>query len=437
MHSLYARLLATFVAVLLLAVGASYEAYIRVSRPAISRMIGVSQAALADEAAAAMRRGGRDGTAEYMQRLDSNTQMPHYLVDASGRDVLSSVDRSEFLRREPVAGAPQARGSMGDRFVFVTASRDGRYRLITLAPIPWTVWDLVPYLGVILAGVAALFWLIVADIVNPLRQLADAVRRFGRGEFAARASVRRRDEIGLLAAAFNDMAGRFETLVTAERRLLQDVSHELRSPLTRLNLAIELSRTAADPGQAADRLQREATRLSDLVATLLEVVRLEGDPGSTPLAPVRLMDLLRDSVENSVPEAERRDVKVEISGEIRGGTEGNAELVRRAFDNIIGNAVRYAPAGSVVAVSCGGSPAEHVIEVRDSGPGVDEDQLKNLGSPFYRTDETRSSTTGGVGLGLAIARRAIHLHRGTVEFANAKPGLRVTLRIPAAEHRPA
>jgi two-component system sensor histidine kinase CpxA len=313
----------------------------------------------------------------------------------------------------------------------VTASGDAAYRLVTIAPLPFTLLDFAPYFGLILGGVAILFWLIVADVVNPLRRLAHAVHRFGRGDFAARAAIARGDDIGRLAAAFNEMAARLETLVTAERRLLQDVSHELRSPLTRLNLAIELARTASDRDQAADRLQREATRLSDVVSTLLEVVRLEGDPGATATAPVRLMDLLHDSVESGAAQADVRHVTVEISGRIEGTTPGNAELLRRAFDNIIGNATRYAPSGSTVTVTCNGTAAEHVIDVRDGGPGVEDDQLASLGNPFYRTDQSRSADTGGVGLGLAIARRAVHLHRGSLQFANAYPGLRVTIRLPA------
>ena len=124
-------------------------------------------------------------------------------------------------------------------------------------------------------------------------------------------------------------------------------------------------------------------------------------------------------------------MKVEVTGRIDGTTQGNAELLRRAFDNIIGNATRYAPSGSAVTVTCNGTAGEHVIEVRDGGPGVEEDQLANLGNPFYRTDQSRSADTGGVGLGLAIARRAVHLHRGSLQFANAHPGLRVTIRLPA------
>jgi two-component system sensor histidine kinase CpxA len=286
--------------------------------------------------------------------------------------------------------------------------------------------------GLLIAGaVLLLFSLVVADVVRPLVRLAEVVHRFGRGELDARTSVSRRDEIGQLATSFNEMAERLENLVTSERRLLQDVSHELRSPLTRLNIGIQLLRTAADPQQAADRLQREASRLSDLVSTLLEVVRLEREPGSTPTAPLALADVLADSVQGCATEAERRQVTIQVTGAGAGIVDGNAELLRRAFDNVISNAARYAPAGTVVTVCCRTNDGDHVIQVRDSGPGVRDDQLAKLGCAFYRADESRTADTGGVGLGLAIARRALHLHRGTMEIANGHPGLLVTMRLPA------
>jgi two-component system sensor histidine kinase CpxA len=315
--------------------------------------------------------------------------------------------------------------------ILVTPTGDGIHSLVTIAPLRFTFSSMAPYLALLFIGDAILFWLIVAHIVRPLRRVTGAVQVFGRGDFSVRAPIAREDEIGQLAAAFNDMAGRIETLVTSERRLLQDVSHELRSPLTRLNVAIELSRTAMDRGHAADQLQREASRLSDLVETLLEVVRLEGDPGSASLTPVALMPVLHDSVRSGAFEAERHQIRLVLDGRLDHTILGNAELLRRAFDNIIGNAVRYSPAEGVVTVTCRQSEDDVVIEVHDCGPGVDESHLAKLGSPFYRTDESRTSVTGGVGLGLAIARRAVHLHGGTLEFSNARPGLRVTIHLPA------
>jgi two-component system sensor histidine kinase CpxA len=197
-----------------------------------------------------------------------------------------------------------------------------------------------------------------------------------------------------------------------------------------LNLAIELLRNSPDPQPAIARLEREANRLSDLVATLLEVMRLEGDSAATPMTPLELLDVLGESAGDCGVEAATREVTIEVDG-TPAPMAGNRELLRRAFDNVISNAARYAPPGTTVSVGCRTTGGEHVIDVRDMGSGVLEDQLSKLGTPFYRTDESRNGNTGGVGLGLAIARRAVQVHGGTLELANADPGLQVTIRIPA------
>jgi signal transduction histidine kinase len=429
MRSLYARLLVAFLAVLALSTTVLYRGYRAMTTPQIVAMISGSQNAQASEAEIAVQQGGLPGLRDYLSRLDAVTQLPHYVVDANGRDVLNGQDRTVFLPADKSGDALPHVDPVGDRTVFITPFRSG-YRLVTLAPIPFRVSDFVPSVLLVTAAVIVLFWLLVADLVRPLTRLAEAVQHFGRGDFGARAPIKRHDEIGRLAAVFNEMARRIEDLVTSERRLLQDVSHELRSPLTRLNIGIELLRTATDRDEAANRLQREASRLSDLVATLLEVVRLEGDPGSAPMSAIDPMEILRGSADDCGLEAAGRQVRIVITGDTLDTLTGNPELLRRAFDNIIGNAARYAPTGTCVTVLCSRSVSEQTIEVRDRGPGVGEEQLPHLGDAFYRADESRSSTTGGVGLGLAIARRAIHLHRGSLEITNANPGLCVTIRLP-------
>ena len=430
MKSLYARLLVAFLAVLLLATYAFYRAYTAVTVPPIISLIGSTQAALANEAAIALHQGGSGAVSAYLQRLAAATQRQHHLVDGNGRDVVTGDDRSAMLPPDPGPGRIRLKED-GDRVVFATPAGSAGLLLISIAPVPFQATDFLRYMAVITGVVIALFLLLVATVVHPIRRVAESVQRFGHGDLAARSHVDRRDEIGRLATAFNEMAQRIQTLVTGERRLLQDVSHELNSPLTRLNIGIELLRTASDRQHAADRIQREASRLSGLVAALLEVVRLEGDPESAPLEPVDPLEVLRDSAASCATEANVRGVTLCLAtksdpGELR----GNAELLRRAFDNVIGNAARYAPSGSEVTIVCESTAHDYIIDVRDRGPGVLETQLDKLGSAFYRTDASRSSDTGGTGLGLAIARRAIQVHRGSIDFANANPGLQVTVRLP-------
>jgi two-component system sensor histidine kinase CpxA len=227
------------------------------------------------------------------------------------------------------------------------------------------------------------------------------------------------------------MAERIETLMTAERRLLQDISHELRSPLARLHLAIELGRTATDREQAFARIQKEVDRLTAMVETLIEMTRAEGDPATRKSQPVQLAALVDDVVQSCNLEAQARKCRIVVNGDPGRTVSGDPELLRRAIDNVVRNAIRYAPAGSDIDVRVDDRDAATHISVRDGGPGVPEEVLPRLAQPFFRADESRDSATGGIGLGLAIAQRAIHLHHGTLSAENAHPGLRVTLTVPS------
>jgi len=256
------------------------------------------------------------------------------------------------------------------------------------------------------------------------------VDRFGRGDLSARVHSRRRDEIGNLGRAFDEMAERMETLLTAERRLLQDISHELRTPLARLSFAAELSRTAEDRGAATMRLKKEINRLTDLVGALLQVTRVEGDPSSRNLTDLPLDAFLREVVDDCAVEAEARGCRVSLETAASLHFRGDRELLRRAMENIVRNAIRYAPEGTPVEVKLSSDHDDAAISVRDYGPGVPEAELPKIFKPFFRVDESRDSSTGGVGLGLAIAHRAVTVHHGTMTAKNAGPGLLVSIELP-------
>jgi signal transduction histidine kinase len=315
--------------------------------------------------------------------------------------------------------------------VVVEPSADGRFRLIISAPPPLDAWDFVPYFLVILAAIGLLGWLLAHTIVTPLRALAGAVDRFGRGELATRVTSTRRDEIGQLTHAFNEMADRIETLLTAERRLLQDISHELRSPLARLNIAIELARTAPDRDAAAARLQKEVNRLTELVGSLLEVTRAEGDPSLRRSEMVRVADVLRDVAQACQVEADARGCHLAVHPTAQRTLVGDPELLRRAVENVVRNAIRHAPPHTDVELRADDGPDALTISVRDAGTGVPEDLLPRLAQPFFRVEDARDyAPDGGVGLGLSIAQRAVQLHHGRLVAENAHPGLRVTLTFP-------
>jgi len=274
-------------------------------------------------------------------------------------------------------------------------------------------------------------------IASPLRDLAHSVERFGRGELSVRLNSKRRDEIGELARAFDRMAARIGTLLTAERRLLQDVSHELRSPLARMSFAAELARREEHRDSAIQRMKGEINRLSALVASLVEVTRSEGDPLSRTHETIGLAELLRDIAEDCRIEADARECAISLAIADESDTLGDRELLRRAFENILRNAIRYAPPGSTVDVGLRGGARVACVTVRDYGAGVPEELLGKLGQPFFRVDDSRDSSTGGLGLGLAIARRAISVHDGEVRIESARPGLLVSVELPIAQPQPA
>jgi len=207
----------------------------------------------------------------------------------------------------------------------------------------------------------------------------------------------------------------------------------LRSPLVRLTFAAELIRRAPDRDAAVSGLRREIDRLSELVSTLLEMTRAEGNPGSAAMEPVQLNELLHEIAADSEVEASGRGCSIAVTD--NGGIRvlGDGELLRRAAENVIRNAIRYSPSGSVVEVTLRRSePGWAVIEIRDFGPGVPESLLDRIFDPFFRVDPSRDEATGGAGLGLAIAYRAVRLHRGRIRATNAHPGLSVTISLPLA-----
>ena len=379
---------------------------------------------LLDECRTTLRTSGQPALAALIKRQQEKTGIRLMFVDEDGRDVVSG----EWKRPQP------ANETYPGDFVVTAAETGQPYRLVMIVPPPpFRISMFLPYYVLILTAVAGLLWLLAVNIGSPLTQLARVVDRFGAGDLDARveASTERRDEIGDLGRTFNQMAARLQTLLNAERQLLQDISHELRSPLVRLSFAAELTRTADDRDLAVDRMTVEIERLSSLVAGLLDVTRAEGDFSERNLRVVQLDALMHELADSCEIEAEAKRCRFHRQLNQRIELQADPELLRRAIGNVLSNAVRYAPADSVIdveAMAVEGKSAR--ISVRDRGPGVPADTLRRIFTPFYRVDAARDTETGGVGLGLAIAQRAVLLHHGQVSAENAGPGLRLTIILP-------
>jgi signal transduction histidine kinase len=385
-----------------------------------------------EEARAAYENGGRPALQAFMENLQRIYLIHGILTDESGRDLLTGQNRMDLIRKYRRPPMEFIR-LMGD----VTAARpsdDGRYWFISIAPRPKVAsWFLTPeHIFWMFATLLLCYWLAL-HLTSPVRALQKAVERFGHGDLAARVNSTRRDELGQLAGAFDRMAGRIETLLAAERRLLLDISHELRSPLARLGVAVELARSGDDTESALNRIQKESDRLNALVGQLLQVTRAEGDPNSLRHDPIRLDQLVQQLVDDSRIEASARGCGLQYEPREPVTVAGDPELLRRAVENVIRNAIRYSPRESNVEVHLARNNGKVVVDVRDRGPGVPEDALPRLFDAFYRVEPDRDRASGGIGLGLSIARRAIELHKGSIRAKNAKPGLEVELELPVGE----
>lgn len=284
----------------------------------------------------------------------------------------------------------------------------------------------------LIAGIGC--YLLARSLTAPIRDLRKATQQMSKGDYSARVKLinRRRDEITDLGRDFNTMAERTQSLLKSQKRLLRDISHELRSPLTRQNLAVELARqrfSDAEPYLA--RIEKESGRLSELIDQLLILTRLEGNMDNSPKEAVELHTLLNSIVHDADFEVANQDKSIEIQNLDTVTVPGSMEMLGRALENVIRNALRYTATGSVVQITLSKSTDFVTIIVRDYGPGIPEEHLDQIFKPFFRVAEARERDSGGTGIGLAIAKQAILMHGGTIVAKNAaKGGLVIEIQLP-------
>jgi signal transduction histidine kinase len=378
----------------------------------------------------AMRHRGQAGLSDYLASLDNIFGGSHYLLDSHGIDLVTGADRSVLLPPPPTnKWRVRARG----RWTVAHRSVDGRYWFAGEGELGRPqIWTFLPYYFLVIGATCVLCWLASIGVVSPIRRIATTIGQFGQGNLAVRVKTRRTDEIGQLGRTFNQMADRLERLIVSERRLLGDISHELRSPLARLKFAVKLARTSQDNKTALDRIERDVDRITSLVADIVEITFIEGDPAVQDTGIVRAGEIIDEVVRDCSLEAQFRDCAIEVDGHLAGEVIGSRELLRRAIENVLRNGIRYSPKRSAIQLSISETEREARIAVRDFGPGVPEDAVTRLFDPFFRVEDARDANSGGTGMGLSIAKRAIQLHHGTIVAENASPGLRVSITIPLA-----
>lgn len=372
--------------------------------------------------------GGKAALAGYMDKLDHVFYGKHHLLNAQGIDLVSGKDLSSIL---PAAPAAKSRVQTNGRWIITRRSQDGKYWFAAVGRLYRIhIWTFLPYYFLVIGATAAVFWLAAVGVVLPIRRIAGSIAAFGQGDLSTRVKTKRPDEIGQLARSFNNMAERLEKLIVSERRLLGDISHELRSPLARLKFAVKLARTSPDSKTALDRIERDVDRIAALVSDIVEITFVEGDPALRHPETVQIADVVKDVVCDCTVEAEARGCRIQLHGSTGAAVTGSRELVRRAVENVLRNAIRYSPENTWIEVKMEDDARATTIAVRDYGPGVPEETLARLFDPFFRVEEARNMNGGGSGLGLSIAKRAVQAHQGSIAAENAKPGLRVRIVMP-------
>lgn len=271
-------------------------------------------------------------------------------------------------------------------------------------------------------------------ISSPVGKIREATRKLAGGDLKTRVADRvgnRHDELASLARDFDEMAERIESLIVSQQRLSRDISHELRSPLARLNVALEIAKQKAngDASPQLTRIETESNRLNEMISRLLTLFKLESGSQDVDAREVDLKELVEQVSSDADFEAQAKGKAVRVTRADKCRISGNEPLLRSAVENVLRNAVKYTRDNTTVEVMVGCEKDAVRITVLDHGGGVPEEELKNLFRAFYRVGEARERKTGGSGLGLAIAERAVVAHRGTISAKNEGDGLLVEISL--------
>ncbi len=405
------------------------------------------------ESISAYEHGGTQQAHDYLENLQHTHHVRAYVFDEQGNEI--SGRSSQGWAEHVAAGKPLPPhpGMIFPRPQILTESRassDGRHLYTIAMELPpgprvfFGPWG-IPMPGLIIAVLSSglVCYFLAWSMTKPVTRLRAATQQIAAGNLTARAGnfgSRRRDEIAGLVRDFDTMASRLENLVKAQSRLLNDISHELRSPLARLNVALGLARQRSGPESASmlERIELEASRLNELIGRLLTLARLEDGEQRVPYTPVLLDEVVLNVAEDAEFEAQARHCHVRSNipaGDW--GVRGEASLLHSAIENVVRNAIRYTREGTTVEIHLerkeNSNGAEAVVSVTDCGSGVPSDALEKLFQPFYRLDDDRGRQTGGVGLGLAITERAVRFHGGSVAaFNRSEGGLLIEIHLPLA-----
>jgi two-component system, OmpR family, sensor histidine kinase CpxA len=392
-----------------------------------------------------LEREGPSAASAYIQEFSQKSHLKSCLFDTSGR-AISGTECAIFdgiVARAPASGEPgfasrhgfarvavKLQGKSGGQYIYAVEAAERRGPPSGIGPLGVVLrWSV----SLLVSGLIC--YLLARYLTAPILRLREASQHLARGDLSTRAAggmEGRRDELGSLVQDFNAMAARIEELVSGQRQLIYDISHELRSPLARLTVALDLARERKGHDPAFDHMEQDLERLNEMIGRLLTVARLDSSAIPVAMSPVDLTELVSQIARSADLELRKNDAAVQLTLPGPVLIHGNAELLHSAIENVVRNAIRYTGSGNPVEVSVTTQkPSTTIIVVRDHGRGVPESELANIFQPFYRIADDRNRESGGAGLGLAIAGRVIRIHGGTIRARNAQPhGLEVEIRLP-------
>jgi len=452
MHRLFWKFFVSFwvslvlFAAVVIGVASNYLDHIRERNSAINPFEHVARHVIDAQRAADQQ--GSEGLKIWAHRMDRIEAVPILILNASGVDLLGRAVPAEIIERisrnrdTPLAPLDRPR----TRSRSLVHLPDGtEYRLfpdfesVTLGRVLQR--PRVMAVPVLIAALVSAFvcYVLARYLVSPIERLRSAAEAYSAGDLTLRVGPslgKRRDEIADLAHTFDRMAERLDILMRSHKQLLTDVSHELRSPLARLQAALGLARQrmAGANQPELDRIERESERLNELIGQLLSLARYESGVQAPNMESVDLVDIIGNIVADAAVEAQARHCEIQMNKPAAIVIDGVPALLHSAIENVVRNAVRYSAPQTTVTVNVDlDTPVvgQALVRVRDHGPGVPENMLARVFEPFVRVEDDRARNRGGHGLGLAIAERAVRLHGGNISARNESDGgLTVTIQLP-------
>ena len=388
--------------------------------------------------------GGTPLLNRYLDDIAKSNGIHATLLDSQGRDIAARglpPGAENLVRRAVSTGHTQIQTALTWSGASPIPAPEGNYVFVAqvhafrgLLHAPDLGMALVR-LAISLLAAGLLCALLARHIATPIRALQSAATRIAAGDLSVRATPAigpRKDELADLARDFDRMADRIQSLLQKQQELLGDISHELRSPLARMSVSLELARRGDT--EALEHMQSDLTRLDEFIGEILTLTRLQAQDQQQPLATVNLRTILEGVAEDARLEVRSGSKSVRFSQADDCWLAGDPNLLRSCFENVLRNAIRYTAPGTTVEIRLArsGSASLHAeISIDDSGPGVPNESLPRLFEPFFRVSESRERSTGGTGLGLAISQKVVTLYGGTIKAHNRENGgLSISISLP-------